>query len=508
MARPPTSPASFSARRRWGIFFSVLVSIAAVAALFVMLNYLGARYFLRFNWSPKTTPKLSPRTLSLLQSITNNIKVVIYYDKSDKNRDTPYAPINALLNEYHLVNPKISVQTVDYVRDSSAARQVQAHYHLNSADDKDLVIFDSGGTNGRTIQVPNKMLWEFGQPHQVISDGQITYSRELKAFHGEEAFDAALLNVINTKPFIACYLVNHHEHDLDSREDTGYWRFCDILAQNNVMAGNLSLAGAGTVPTNCDVLIIAGPTRPIDPGELVKIRQYLMQGGRLLVLFNNFSSISTGHYQTGLETLLTRYDVDAGQDFIRDTNNTTPGGVTLVRDFRTGHPISSSLQGYMLAVLTPRSVRAIPPDRQDSNPPKVTELAFTGTNSLLVRDNTTLPPAGGIPLMVAVLKANARAGLVETEPTRIVVVGDSCCLDNQFLENAPEGAANSEFAALAVNWLLDRQQLMAGVSPRPVLEYRLALTNAQLTSIRWIFLVAMPGGILALGLLVWLRRRR
>ena len=93
MARPSSPSASFSARRRWGIFFSVLVSIAAVVALFVMFNYLGARYFLRFNWSPKTTPKLSPRTLGLLQSITNDIKVVIYYDKN--NSDTPYAPINA-----------------------------------------------------------------------------------------------------------------------------------------------------------------------------------------------------------------------------------------------------------------------------------------------------------------------------------------------------------------------------------------------------------------------------
>ena len=394
------------------------------------------------------------------------------------------------------------------MRDSSAARQIQARYHLNSADDKDQIIFDNSATNGHTVQLPNKMLWEFGPYREVMSDGQLKMDHELKAFRGEEYFDAALLNVINPKPFIACYLVNHHEHDLDSREDTGYWGFRDILAQNNIFATNLSLAGPGGVPTNCDLLIIAGPTRPIDPGELVKIRQYLTQGGRLLVLFNNFSSISTGHYQTGLEPLLAGYDVEAGQDFIKDDNNTTPGGVTMVRDFKSGNPISSALQGYMLAVLTPRSVRGIAPDRQDSNPPKVTELAFTGTNALLVQDNTTLPPAGRIPLMVAVVKANARAGLAETEPTRIVVVGDSCCLDNQFLENAPEGAANSEFAALVVNWLLDRQQLMAGVSPRPVLEYRLALTNAQLTRIRWIFLAAMPGGVLALGLLVWLRRRR
>jgi len=41
------SQPSFSRGRRWAIFFSVLVSMVAVAAVVVMVNYLGARYFLR-----------------------------------------------------------------------------------------------------------------------------------------------------------------------------------------------------------------------------------------------------------------------------------------------------------------------------------------------------------------------------------------------------------------------------------------------------------------------------
>ena len=40
-----------------------------------------------------------------------------------------------------------------------------------------------------------------------------------------------------------------------------------------------------------------------------------------------------------------------------------------------------------------------------------------------------------------------------------------------------------------------------------LIEYKVTMTHAQMTSIRWIFLGAMPGGILLLGGLVWLRRR-
>ena len=103
------SPTSFSAGRRWGIFFSVMISIAAVASLMIMLNYLGARHFLRFSWSAKTSLQLSPPTLSLLDTITNDVKVTIYYDKTD----SLYFDIADLLNEYHLANPRISVQSLN-----------------------------------------------------------------------------------------------------------------------------------------------------------------------------------------------------------------------------------------------------------------------------------------------------------------------------------------------------------------------------------------------------------
>src|SRR4029077_15362752 len=139
---------------------------------------------------------------------------------------------------------------------------------------------------------------EYGPPRQASSDGQFTLSRDLKAFHGEEAFDAALLNVVDTNWFTACYLTDHGEHPLESQEVDGYWKFRDILAQNNIMTTALSLASGGTVPTNCDLLVIAGPRRRIDPGQVEKIRQYLAKGGRLCVLFNNASGSA---FQTGLE---------------------------------------------------------------------------------------------------------------------------------------------------------------------------------------------------------------
>jgi len=55
------------------------------------------------------------------------VKVTLYY-----NRDEPfYNSVSALLNEYRLVNPRISVESIDYLRDASAAQRIKSQYKLS-----------------------------------------------------------------------------------------------------------------------------------------------------------------------------------------------------------------------------------------------------------------------------------------------------------------------------------------------------------------------------------------
>jgi hypothetical protein len=71
-----------------------------------------------------------------------------------------------------------------------------------------------------------------------------------------------------------------------------------------------------------------------------------------------------------------------------------------------------------------------------------------------------------------------------------------------------QNGANKDFAAFALNWLLDRTQLLEGVGAREVTRHQLLITRAQLTKAEWVLLGGMPGTALLLGGLVWLRRRK
>jgi len=90
---------------------------------------------------------------------------------------------------------------------------------------------------------------------------------------------------------------------------------------------------------------------------------------------------------------------------------------------------------------------------------------------------------------------------------RIIVAGDSLFLGNHYIQGGSSGA-NRDFLNSALNWLVDRPQLVDGIGPRPVTEFRLMLTQKQQQQLRWLLLGALPGGVLVLGWLVWLVRRK
>ena len=98
---------SFTAGRKWRAGFNVVVGLAALLAIVVMANFIGRNYFFRrVTVGNQTQVRLSPQTLGLLKSITNDVRITLYYDKSALMFNT----ISALATEYRLANLKIAAE--------------------------------------------------------------------------------------------------------------------------------------------------------------------------------------------------------------------------------------------------------------------------------------------------------------------------------------------------------------------------------------------------------------
>ncbi|MBI4325826.1 MAG: GldG family protein [Chloroflexi bacterium] len=493
MSNETLSPSSFSWGRKWSIGLNVMISILALLEVAVMLNYLAARHYRRFYLSSQTRYQLSPLTMRVLNSLTHKVRVIVFFDR----REPLYSSVSSLIKEYQLVCPKLEVEYVDY-RYPGRAEAIRTQYALAATANENQIIFDA---NGRTKVVSSTQLSEYDY-------SELLSKREVKrtAFKGEQMFTSAIYSVTELKPPKAYFLQGHGEHDpANEISPQGYGKFAKVLKANNVEIESLTSLIDSKVPPDCQLLIIAGPIHTIPSEEVENIEKYLELGGRLFLLLNAYSRDRI----SGLEKTLANWNVEVGRNLIMDKDQAKSGGgqELLIDDF-ANHPIVNPLLRSRLLLVAPRSAGQRSAVSQSADAPKTVELAFTSREGQAVTNidssgHANLERTGTIPLLAAVEKGTIQGLSADRGATRLVVAGESLFLANLAIEEA----ANRDFANLAVNWLLNRELLLADIGPRPIKEYKITMTESQMTRVRWILLAGIPGAVLLLGLLVWFTRR-
>ena len=487
-------PPSFSRARKWSLGLNVLVSSAAVLALLLMVNYLAARHYMRWSWSASAQAQLSPLSLRVLTAVTNPVTVTLYFDKDDPLFEMSYN----LLKSYRYANDRIRIDVVHYLSEPGAAQLVKKKYNLSDTD-RDMVIFECQGRKKLVLQSELSDI-----DIQPLVSGQ---SKEVKRTHfkGEALFTSAIYSVISARQGRAYFLEGHGEHNPGGDDGLmGYARFAGVLRENNLQFGRLRLEGPAEIPADCSLLIIAGPRDAFLPEVLDKIDRYLKQGGRLFVLFN-FGGVRK---QTGLEKILADWGVAVGQNVVIDEKaHDAQDKYNMVVSTYSTHPLVRPLIRNQIYLVLPREVTKHPQAATGADAPQVDSLIYSSTAGHVMDDrmlDSVNDKRGNISLMVAVEKGGIRNVSVERGTTRIVIAGDSLFLNNNNIDRE----ANHELATHVINWLLARNDLLVAVPPRPIAEYKLTMTEAQLSAARWILMGAFPGVVLLLGGLVWLRRRR
>lgn len=488
---PDSPPPSFSAARKFGAGFGVLVGIAAFLAIVAMVNFLAARNFRRVTLSEDRVPPLAPVTLQVLAALTNDLQVTLYFDPDE----TLYAHILQTLRQYAHASPRVKISTINYLTEPAEAERAKAAYKL-PPNVKDVIIFALGE---RSRIVRQGELSEYDTRDLLAGKSE---NVKRKSFTGESHFTSAILTLMESRKLNAYYLTGHKEHNpREAGTTTGYGKFIELLQRDNGMTPfELTLSGTNEVPADCSVLLLAGPFTPLHADEVNQLNNYLNRGGRALFLLPQNSN-------AGLELLLRAWGVELGDDFVTDGAGSRAESFVILNNYGEHdivRPFGPTQNGLVLA--TPRSVTPRSPTGQGSDAPQARALVSTTPAGKAIgnRGSRQFDPredkAGVIPVAVAVERGGLRS--VEGGSTRLVVVGDSFFLDNTMLENS----VNRDFAANAINWLVDRPKLV-GIAARPVRVYTFLMSDAQTRNVNWILLVGVPGGVLALGLLVWWRRQ-
>ena len=486
--------------RRLVIGANVLVQIVALLAVVVMVNWLASRHYVRFDWTKAGYYQLAGKTKQVLASLKDPVDLIVFLPPND-HRDYVEKildDVRNLLKEFQFYGKeKLHVEYVDPQRDLARAQQLVKQYTLDSPD---VIIFASRGHH-KYVRLDEMV--------DLDTQSQEMGESHVKAFKGEGLFLSAIQTVTEEESPKIYFLTGHGERDPeDFDQHEGYSELARYIKRDNILVQKWNLLENQALPTDASAIVIAGPHQAFAPTELNALEQYLKGKGRLLILLDP-------HTQTGLEPFLKRWGVQVDDDLAMRQAGVLLGtqmlDVNAVAADYAAHPITAKLADTNTEFPYARSVRRAPqPETGTTDQPRVTELAKAAPAYWGETDpdteHATFDPAtdiaGPLPLAVAVETSKPHGVDVDIGVTRLVVIGTS-----RFVDNSSLGGGNLDFFMNSVNWLLQREQLMA-VSPKVPDEFRLDMSPSQQHAVYMLVIGGLPLLVAILGIVVWLSRRK
>lgn len=476
-------------RHRLWITLNTGAALLLALAITLMVNYLSFRHYYRADISRTQLYTLSSKTTSLLESLTKPVAVTVFFQPGN----VLYEEIHNLLREYQFHCKKLNIQWVDPDRDISQTEELATKYQVTEPN---VVVFDCEGRS------------KYVRADEIAAIDKSSGIDRITAFKGEQAFSSAIQGVVQKTVPVVYFLTGHGERDITSFDRrTGFSGAAQLVERDNIAVKPLRLSTEKQIPANCAALIIAGASQSMSKAEEDIISTWLRRSGRLMVL-------TDAGQTSGLEKMLQKWGVLLRNDVVIDPDRTLSSGEIFAAAYNSKHPITAKLGNTAASFHMPRSVEPDNPRSKTASAdrPTVTPLVFSSKTSWSETQLDQMPPKydpgtddlrGPIPMAVAVEKGNPTGLLnMQIRPSRLVVFGDSGFVAN----NGLTGGDDSLFMS-ALNWLIDREQLMA-IAPKVVDDTRLKLTRENLRTLFWSTVGIIPALAALLGTALWFRRRK
>jgi len=412
------------------------------------------------------------------------------------------------------------------------------------------------------LEVPDKSRKQFVQNLSGgASDNPAAAGQRLS----EIKLTSALQQVTSDRRQVVYFVQGHGERPLEPGQGA-ISAAVKLLGDRNWDSKPLVLAAAKEVPQNTDVVVVAGPQKPLLPAEVATLKEYLSQGGKLLLL------IDPTEISLGLEPLLKDWGVDLDKRVVIDSSAQALAGLgpadAIVTQYGN-HPITNELKGnisfYSLArplgmadvktvkntellytsdrswaesdlksdplkftpgkdqqgplvlgialerpAVSPSNTPSPSPTSKSSptpSPSPTSKSSPTPTSSPTPKSSPTPSPSPVAP--TAAPAPSPASSPNSTKPgekpleSYLVVIGNSTFATDGFVDRG----VNGDVFLNSVRWLGQKQQQTLSIRPKEAKNRRITLSMQQATIAGWLSLVLLPWLGFGTAVFIWWKRR-
>ncbi len=462
---------------KYGI--SPVIFAAALFVGLVIVNYVVAIHTSYIDVTQNKTNTLSEKTTEFLKGIDFDVTFKVFYPQQYERG------IRLLLDKYAALNNHFSFEYIDPLKNPTVAEDNEVSLPFT-------IIIEGRGTNTRINPPP---------PDRTHTEREITI---------------ALFRLVSDQNRTVCFTMGHGELDPDNPGQDGLSVVRDRLLEQNYLIEKINLLEAGAVPRHCTILLIAGPNLSFTVEEATMVEDYLNTGGSALIM-------QGPGIKSGLESMLAyNYRLSFGDNYIYETSNklTTEqfGPVSPLCRAGGPHPITDDLPNQFFLMPFVRSIeltglagniQVLPLLVSSEN--SWAESDLESARSLRLNRRPSREEAeqkGPVPVAVVTervfeLPDSLRTRQRENYNVRSAFFGNAICITNRIVTPF---SANLNLFLHTVNWITFNEKIME-VTPNLVRFTPVELTRSHQKRLTLFTLFLLPVSIIAVGIVIWFRRR-
>jgi ABC-type uncharacterized transport system involved in gliding motility auxiliary subunit len=445
-------------RRSTRLGANTAVMTVAVVAILALINFLGYRHHKRFDVTAEKLYTPSDQTRKIVSGLQKEVKIIKFEKEDDAN-------LRDRMQEYRDLSRRLSYERIDPEAKPEIAKRYKDKIASLSMGD---VVVESGSRVERVQET------------------------------SEQALTNAILKVTREQLKAICFTEGHSEKPLSSTSEAeGLGLIEKLLKDENYQTRSVNLVTANQVPSDCDVLVAAGP-KSLFPQEAAMIGKYLDAGGKALLMVDPDTAPELGD-------VLKLWGIELANDTVIDASGVgrlfgTGPAVPLVINYGS-HPVTKDSTRDMTFFPLARSLNV------SRNPPggvSTTELLKTSEQSFgetELKDNEARFDEGKDKKGPVTLGVAASKSVGEKE-ARLLVIGDSDFATNNYARHAP----NRNLFMNMVNWLAQDEDLI-GIRPKNPADRRVTMTVSQQNLFRLMAIFFLPLAVIGAGGYIWWKRR-
>ena len=270
--------------------YSVGMTVLVVAVIIVLNLVVGQipEAYRNIDVSSTKIYDISDTSKDLLKGLDDKIdmKVLAVKDETDDR-------ITTFISKYAALSDKIKVEWIDPVLHPSALTEYNTSQNT---------IYVSCEATGKSTTISFDKI--------LVSDSSSYYysgSSSYTSFDGEGQLSSAV-NYVTSDVQKKIYTVTGHGEDSLSTTIT------DLMTKNNYTTEELNLLMTDSIPDDCDLLLMDGPTNDLSDDEVSLLSGYLGEGGKVMCLLGDTGIASLPK----LAGLLKDYGIEGADGYIAD----------------------------------------------------------------------------------------------------------------------------------------------------------------------------------------------